>query len=101
MELGCPYINQNKSQVLNSQNNAIKAENVIKTEVSSGHNQTKNLNTQSNINLNENSIAPNTQKSDVAFETKNVEIEKNKNTAYITSIASQVQTNITNDVLAH
>lgn len=92
-------LNQKGSQTLNSQNNAIKADNAIKTEVSIRYNQTKKLNTQSNNILSENTISPNTQISNVAFETKNVEIENNNKTAFITPTPSQVHPNITNDVL--
>lgn len=92
-------INQKGSQTLNSQNNAIEAENIIKNEAPILINQNKKLTTQANNILSENTISPNTQKSNIAFETKNVEIENNNKTAFITPIASQEQTKITNDLL--
>ncbi len=92
-------INQKGSQTLNSQNNAIEAENIIKNEAPIRINQNKKLTTQGNNILSENTISPNTQISNVAFETKNVEIENNNKTAFITPTPSQVHPNITNDVL--
>jgi hypothetical protein len=92
-------INQKGSQTLNSQNNAIKEENKIKNEVPIHINQNKKLSTQSNNIASKNTISPNTQKSNVAIETKNLEVENNNKTAIITPIASQVQTNITNDLV--
>jgi hypothetical protein len=114
--------NQDESQTLNSQNIAIKLENNIKTEVPIRQNQNKKLNIQSNNSLNENTISQNTQKSDIDFEAKNVEVANNNLSTnsmgfkspsilregfrmgklgeihFITPITSQVQTNITNDL---
>lgn len=92
-------INQKGSQTLNSQNNTIEAENKIKNEAPIRINQNKKLTTQANNILSENTISPNTQISNVVFETKNIQVENNKKTAFITPTLSQVHPNITNDLL--
>lgn len=92
-------LNQKGSQTLNSQKNAIEAENIIKNEAPIRINQNKKLTTQANNILSENTISPNMQKSNVAFETKNVEAVNNKKIDFITTTPSQVHPNITNDVL--
>lgn len=92
-------LNQKGSQTLNSQNNAIEVENIIKNEAPIRINQNKKLTTRANNILSENTISPNTQKSDIAFETKNIQVENNKKIAFITPTPSQVHPNITNDVL--
>jgi hypothetical protein len=91
-------INQKGSQTLNSQNNAIVAEYKIKNEAPFRINQNKKLTHQGNNILSENTISPNMQKSDIAFETKNVETENNNKTAFITPPTSQVNPNITNNL---
>jgi len=91
-------LNQKGSQTLNSQNNAIEAENKIKNEAPIRINQNKKLTTQGNNIVYENTISPNTQKSYIAFETKNVETENNNKTAFITPPTSQVNPNITNNL---
>ncbi|HLO56849.1 MAG TPA: hypothetical protein VK169_21310 [Saprospiraceae bacterium] len=90
-------INQKGSQTLNSQNNAIVADNKIKNEAPFRINQNKKLTHQGKNILYENTISPNTQKSNVAFETKNVEAVNNKKIDFITPTPSQVHPNITNN----
>ncbi len=92
-------INQKGSQTLNSQNNAIVADNKIKNEAPFRINQNKKLTHQGNNILSENTISPNTHVSEIALELKNVEIENNNKTVFITPTPSQVHPNITNDVL--
>lgn len=91
---------KHKSLAQSNQVIEIKAENIIKGQVPNRQNQDKKLTNQSNVNLNENTISPNTQISNNPLETKNGEVESNINTAFGTPINPQVQTNTSNDLIS-